>query len=154
MYNKGRVSGILAAYWTKKREGEVKFDMPKTEASGYVTLNDFLGSSGFTGSGNYSTIDVTSEVVTTFQMYQNLYGNKILDFNEDASPFRSLNNILAGNGKQTLGNSLLNKTKGYRLCLITLIQEGERHLTEIRYNQSSGMIELDKDNRPTDSKQL
>lgn len=85
---------------------------------------------------------MTTEVVSTFQMYQNLYGNKIIDFNEDISPFKSLNNILSGNGNQSLGNTLISRTGklGHRLCLITFIAGGERHLTEINYDSSTGMI--------------
>ena len=39
-----------------------------------------------------------------------MFGNKILDFNIDTSPFRNINNLLAGTGKSDLGETLLQKT--------------------------------------------
>ena len=38
------VSGVLAAFWTKKGRGEVKFDMDRSDANGCLTAEDFLGS--------------------------------------------------------------------------------------------------------------
>jgi len=55
-------------------------------------------------------IDITKEFQETFVMYQNLFGNKLLDFNEDTSPFKHFNNIFASTGKGDLGSILLQKT--------------------------------------------
>lgn len=89
---------------------------------------------------------MTSEVQSTFQMYQNLYGNKVFDFNDDVSVFRSLNNILAGSDKHTMGTELINKSAKqggkWRLCLISIIYGGERYLSEINYD-AQGIISVD-----------
>lgn len=79
---------LVGAYWTKKDAGSIKFDMPKNERAGFCTLEKFMGTGYFESANAFQTIDVTSEVQATFQMYVNLYGNKILDFNDDISPFK------------------------------------------------------------------
>ena len=40
-------------------------------------------------------------------MYQNLFGTKSIDFNQDTSPFKHFNNLLAGTGRKDLGETLL-----------------------------------------------
>ena len=83
-------------------------------------------------------------------MYQNLYANKILDFNDDISPFKDINNILAGSGNQKLGTELINRTskysKNYRLCLISIVAGGERYLTELKYDYKYGLLLIDPEN--------
>lgn len=86
-------------------------------------------------------------------MYINMFGNKILDFNDDVSPFKSLNNLLAGNGVQNLGSELISRTnkvggKNYRLCLISIISGGERHLTELFYDLSSYNLRVPDEKQP------
>jgi len=105
-------------------------------------------------------IDVTKEVQETFVMYQNLFGNKLLDFNDDTSPFKQFNNIFASTGKGDLGSILLEKTlslgralsKKYRLCLVSQIAGGERTLTEIKYNLTDGSIIVDEEKQPSNDK--
>jgi len=160
VYNTGRVAMLVGAYWTKKDAGSIKFDMLKNERSGFCTLEKFMGTGYFESANAFQTIDVTSEAQATFQMYVNLYGNKILDFNDDISPFRSLNNILAGNGNHELGTELMKRTtkygtqgKRYRLCLISLIAGGERQLTELRYD-AQGKIEIPEEKQPVDQQEF
>lgn len=91
-------------------------------------------------------------------MYQNMFGNKVLDFNDNTSPFLNFNNIFASTGKSDLGDLLLAKTrslgeahtKRYRLCLISQIAGGERVLTEIRYDLKEGTIVLSEDQKPNE----
>ena len=71
-------------------------------------------------SGNYvensakpNVVDLTKEVQETFVMYQNLFGNKVLDFNDDSSPFKFFNNIFASTGKNDLGKLILDKTRSF-----------------------------------------
>lgn len=46
----------------------------------------------------YSVVDITKEVQETFNSYQNLFGNKLLDFNLQTSPFACLDNLFAASG--------------------------------------------------------
>ena len=91
-------------------------------------------------------------------MYQNLYGNKILDFNDDVSPFKNINNIFAGNGNQKLGTDLISRTakysKNYRLCLIPIVAGGERYLTELKYDHKEGQLVIDPENQPTEEQKF
>ena len=61
IFNNGYVSGIVGAYWTKKDQSTIKFDMDKSSKSGYCTLEDFLGSM-FKSNNDFQTIDVTTQV--------------------------------------------------------------------------------------------
>lgn len=116
VFNGGEISGIVGAYWTRKTadnltSAEIKYDMDKSEASGFTSLEEFLASSqpgrnkGDLNAQQLqdSVIDITKEFQETFVMYQNLFGNKLLDFNEDTSPFKHFNNIFASTGKGDLG---------------------------------------------------
>ena len=104
VYNDGDISGIVAAYWTKKITSEIKFDMNRKEVT---SLENFLANSNIK---TVSTVDVTKEVQETFVMYQNLFGNKILDLNDDTSPFIKFNNLFASSGKADLGSLILSKS--------------------------------------------
>lgn len=110
IYNNGYVSGIVAAYWTKKPLSSIKFDMERSAKFGYTTMEEFFGAGMFKNQDAFQTIDVTAQVQATFQMYQNLYGNKMIDLNDDISPFKTLNNMLAGNENKKLGDELINRT--------------------------------------------
>jgi len=47
-------------------------------------------------------------------MFENVYGNKVLDFNETSSPFRRIERIFAGAGEKDAkryGEELLRKTR-------------------------------------------
>lgn len=71
-------------------------------------------------------------------MYNNLFGNKMLDFNEDTSPFGHIDNLFVGDKK--IGSQLLAKTgkaPKYRLCIISCISGGEHKLDEFRYGLTS-----------------
>ena len=87
VYNQ-EVCGIISAFWTKKMPGDIKFDMQRDVENGVTRLEDFLGQTiSMRDASNYAAIDLTVEVQETFNMYQNLYGNKVLDFNDNSSPF-------------------------------------------------------------------
>jgi hypothetical protein len=58
-----------------------------------------------------SIVDITKEVQETFLMYQNLFGNKIIDLNDETSPFKELGNLFSSTGKTNLGGLLLSRTK-------------------------------------------
>jgi len=87
-----------------------------------------------------------------------MFGNKVLDFNDNTSPFIQLNNIFASTGKSDLGDLLAAKTrslgegqaKRYRLCLLSQIAGGERVLTEIRYDLEEGCIVLSDEQKPNE----
>jgi hypothetical protein len=106
-------------------------------------------------------MDITKEFQETFVMYQNMFGNKVLDFNDNTSPFIQLNNIFASTGKSDLGDLLAAKTrslgegqaKRYRLCLLSQIAGGERVLTEIRYDLEEGCILLSDEQKPDEEQQ-
>jgi len=92
----------------------IKYGMEKNEENGFVALEDFLSLSGgvlgsLTGSSSSKNkiIDITKEFQETFVVYQNMFGNKLLDFNEDTSPFNNFNKIFASTGKSDLGTILL-----------------------------------------------
>lgn len=80
------------------------------EQSGVVTLEDFISNQLEADNlKKYQSIDLTKEFQETFNMYINLYGHKVLDFNEDSHFFSDLNNILMSTGKSDLGTMLLSK---------------------------------------------
>lgn len=81
-------------------------------------------------------------------MYINLYGNKVLDFNDDSSPFNEFNKLFLSTGKNDIGDRILKRlgelggglnTK-YRLCIISKISGGERVMTEIFYDTQDGKL--------------
>jgi len=44
---------------------------------------------------NYpQAIDITEEVQETVNAYQSMFGNKLLDFNSDSSPFKYLGTLI------------------------------------------------------------
>lgn len=93
------VSGVLAAFWTRKNVSDIKFDMDRSDANGYVTAEDFLGSfRQRLGAKDLTCVDVTNEVQASIQQYINLFGGKIIDFNRESSPFKNLNSLLLGAG--------------------------------------------------------
>ena len=104
VYNDGEVPGIVAAYWTKKIASEIKFDMSKKEV---ISLENFLANSN---NKSVSVVELTKEVQETFVMYQNMFGNKILDLNDDTSPFIKFNNLFSSTGKVDLGSLILQKS--------------------------------------------
>jgi len=73
VFNKGNVAGIVGAFWTRARKAEIKLDMPRTEKSGFHSLEAFLK----TGASfdhkqsptQFAIVDVTQEVQVTFAMY-------------------------------------------------------------------------------------
>jgi len=88
-------------------------------------------------------------------MYQNLFGNKMLDFNVDTSPFRNIDCLFAARldedvKRKKLGTLLLNKTRAYssaalfRLCILTRLCGGEHKLDEIWYDHRSGKLRSDQ----------
>lgn len=110
VFNQGEVCGVVAAYWTRKMAPEVKYDIARDAESGFIALEDFLGQTiDAKDISRYQTIDLTREFQETFLMYQNLYGNKVLDFNDVSSPFTQLNQIFASTGRGNLGTLLLDK---------------------------------------------
>lgn len=64
----GDVGGILAAYWTRRKDA-VRFDMDKGEGSGVVSLKEFINAGVFSGPSQVNAVDVTNEILATFQMY-------------------------------------------------------------------------------------
>lgn len=88
-------------------------------------------------------------------MYQNLFGNKVIDLNEDTSPFKSFDNLFASTSRSDLGQMILSKTKSamgnaarnFRLCIVSEIDKGERITTEIRYDLDKGTIVLDDEKK-------
>lgn len=94
-------------------------------------------------------------------MYQNLFGNKVIDFNDDTSPFKTISNIFASSTQTDLGNKLLQQTKSlgpqrsekYRLCLLSQVTGGERIMTEVKYTLD-GNIKIDEEKQPQGSKQF
>jgi hypothetical protein len=145
----GQIAGIIGAYWTKKIASEIKYDMNKKDIT---TLDDFLSNSN----KQTTIVDVTKEVQETFVMYQNMFGNKILDLNDDSSPFVKLNNLFASTGKADLGSLILQRSQSlgnFRLCIISQIDGGERILTEVKYS-SDGSLVVDEEKRPNDQNQF
>lgn len=96
VFNNGNTSMVLGAYWTKKSAGSIKFDMSRNEKAGYCTLESFMSRGYFDSADVFQIIDVTTEVQASIQSYISLYGTKSIDLNDDVSPFKSLNSILAG----------------------------------------------------------
>jgi len=127
----GDVCGIVSAFWTKRATEQIKYDTPEVET---VSYTDFMRSGG-----RDAIVDLTKEVQETLQMYHTLYNNKVLDFN-DGTVFSDFNRLLMSTGDSNSGLNLINKTAGYRLCLITQVADGERILTELSYN-SEGKLE-------------
>lgn len=116
IFNDGEISGIVGAYWTKRITSEIKFDMGRKDIT---SLESFLANSN---NKTVGTVDVTKEVQETFVMYQNLFGNKILDLNDDTSPFIKFNNLFASSGKADLGSLILQKSQNlgkFRLCIVS-----------------------------------
>ena len=116
VYNDGQISGVVAAYWTKRIASEIKYDINKKDV---ITLETFLAAAN---NKNVNVVDVTKEVQETFVMYQNMFGNKILDLNDDTSPFIQFNNVFASTGKADLGSLVLQKSKdlgNFRLCIVS-----------------------------------
>lgn len=57
VFNGGEISGIIGAYWTRKSVddpmgSEIKYDMDKSEESGFTSLDEFLVSSQSSRKGN------------------------------------------------------------------------------------------------------
>ena len=81
-------------------------------------------------------------------MYHNLYGNKQVDFNDATSPFSNLNKLFMCGGRSDVGDMILDKLNSlgggiqtkYRLCIISKINGGERVLTEVQYDTSTGKL--------------
>jgi len=78
-------------------------------------------------------------------MYQNLFGNKLLDFSESSRPFRNFNSIFASTGQDGKGSEILARTRmldesrqKFRVCIVSQIAGGERRLTEVWYDLSTG----------------
>ena len=137
---------------------DIKFDMSKDAENGVVQLVDFISSSVRAADHTkYAAVDITKEFLETVVMYQNLYGNKVLDFNNDSSPFEHINSIFASTGKSNLGELLLSKTKGfgdaiakrYRLCIISKIARGERVVNEFEYDEV-GKLRVRDEKQPHD----
>jgi hypothetical protein len=60
------VSGIVAAFWTRKGVSEIKFDMDRSDANGVLSAEDFLGSfRQKLAPRELKCIDVTSAVQAT-----------------------------------------------------------------------------------------
>lgn len=76
VFNAGRISMILAAYWTKKNTGAIKYDMPTNSKTGYCTLESFISRGYFDSADAFQIIDVTSEVQASIQSYISMYGTK------------------------------------------------------------------------------
>lgn len=128
---------ILGAYWTKKNAGSIKFDMSRNEKAGYCTLETFMSRGYFDSADAFQIIDVTAEVQTSVQSFISMYATKSIDFNDDISPFKSLNSILSGQGNFDIGTELIKRTSkhaNYRLCLISQLVGGERHLTQLHFD--------------------
>ena len=104
---------------------EIKFDMPRDSENGVCSLEDFVGLASIPK--DLATVDITKEVQETFVMYQNLFGNKILDLNSNQSPFSNFNSVFFSTGKSDLGTVILTKTKNlsetiakrFRLCILS-----------------------------------
>ena len=101
IYNDGEIPGIVGAYWTNGQSFQIKYDMNKKEVT---SLENFLANSNHKSG---TIVEVTKEVQETFVMYQNMFGNKILDLNDDTSPFIKFNNLFASSGKADLGSLIL-----------------------------------------------
>lgn len=91
-------------------------------------------------------------------MYLNLYGNKMLDFNDDSSPFSHINQLFMSTGKANVGEQVLERlaqlggginTK-YRLCIVSKIAGGERVLTEVFYDTITGKLQVKEDRIPNE----
>jgi hypothetical protein len=144
------VSGVLAAFWTRKSVGEIKFEMDRSAGNGCLSAEDFLGSllvNTKVAARQLSCVDVTGEVQATIQQYINLYGGKVFDFNSGTSPFANLNALLLGTGDAAMGDRLLSKTRSaaeypgrFRMCLICELQGAERAMIELKYNTETGEL--------------
>lgn len=73
-------------------------------------------------------------------MYQNLFGNKMLDFNEETSPFGHIDSLFAGGSDKKISSLLLAEASSsgaasaFRLCIISRVSGGEHKLDEIRFS--------------------
>lgn len=62
VFNKGKVGGIVGAYWTRKNASMIKYDIKKEEIQ---KVEDFLNSSDKYDPQNaqhFASIDITAEV--------------------------------------------------------------------------------------------
>lgn len=64
----GDVGGIVAAYWTRRKDA-IRYDMDKSEGSGVVSYEAFVNSGVFSGPSQVSAVDLSKELLATFQMY-------------------------------------------------------------------------------------
>ena len=154
IFNPGSLDEVVGVYWTDLDSKEITFDIPEQKL---IKLEDVLQASSWTRaavSGQGRAIDITKPFQETFVMYQNLFGNKMLDFNVDTSPFRNIDCLFAARleedvKRKKLGTALLSKTRSYssaalfRLCILTRLCDGERKLDEIWYDHRSGKLRPD-----------
>src|SRR5690606_30696762 len=85
------VSSIYQAFWTKEPNIQTK--------KRAVKLNQFLVKPNLSDEEEYTTIDVTDEVLENINSYQRMFGNKIIDFNVDSSAFRNIDTLIKGGKK-------------------------------------------------------
>lgn len=75
-----------------------------------------------------------------------MFGNKLLDFNNDTSPFAHIDNLFLSQGEKGLGMKLLSSTSSltraddYRLIILSQISGGERIQSEFQYNSSGKLV--------------
>lgn len=63
IFNRGETCGIVAAYWTKKMQSELKFDMSRDSENGVSSLEEFVGLTNIPKDlTKFSAVDVTKEV--------------------------------------------------------------------------------------------
>lgn len=84
---------------------------------------------------------MTEEVQETVNSYQSMFGNKLLDFNFDSSPFKQIGTLIRRGGE--LAEMTKRFAGTYRL-VISYMVSGERYRFEVRYD-TNGRLSASQD---------
>ena len=131
------VSSVYQAFWT--REPNVQTHKKS------VRLREFLVKPTLLTEEDCFSVDVTDEVLETVNSYQRMFGNKIIDFNEDSSAFARIETLIKGGKKLVELTSQLGGK--YRLVIFYQVSS-ERYMFEVNYDASGALVK----NRDLDEK--
>jgi hypothetical protein len=71
--NDGKVGGIVSAFWSRDRNNNLRLDMDRSHANSVVKFSELMGTNAFGGppitGDNLKTVDITEQILNTFQMY-------------------------------------------------------------------------------------
>ena len=131
------VSSVYQAFWT--REPNVQTHKKS------VRLREFLVKPTLLAEEDCFSVDVTDEVLETVNSYQRMFGNKIIDFNEDSSAFARIETLIKGGKKLVELTSQLGGK--YRLVIFYQVSS-ERYMFEVDYDANGVLVK----NRDLDEK--